>query len=739
MAERSNGRRISFGEDVLEYDDRGEGDPILLLHAGAFSDWFAPVAAAEELKGFRIILPRRAGYVEGVVPSGHLSLADHARHSASLLDGIGVHRVHMCGHSSSALIGLQLALDRPDLVHSLVLLEPAPGGGLNGPAHAAVVGEKIGAAMAAYGAGDTATGFERFMSAVGGPHHREVIEKALGPEGYENAVRQSAFFPDEARAVWEWRFDAADAERIQAPLLVVEGERTAHLSAVPPESVSLLAAMVPSAETTVLPGASHLMPLEDPGGVARLIADFARRHPIKSSAVRLLGIALTALVALVAPVQAQEYLAITATTIIDGGTGRAMPGMTIVIEGERIVAVGATDSVQVPPTATVIDGSGKWVVPGYIDVHTHAGPLLPLQRLLALGITTIHTMPGTAAPADTFRAREAWSHRAESSAPRLHITFPMFTAVFPADRFTRSTNFVKPQSVAEVEQRLPVLRSEGYAGIKVVLDDGRPWMGSDSATSRLPPEIFRSLVEQARLQEMRSYVHVTQLADAEDAIAAGANVFMHGIMDAVLPDALLHRMRERGVVWAPAIRIIAAGADFPAYARRVLADSLLRTHLTDAERTRYADAARQTEPAANALFPKLPRNGAAYVRTLNENTRLVRAHGVSVAVGSDSGDGIGTHIEMVLLQEAGMSPAEVLIAATYGGAVAMALDESRGTIEPGKLADLVVLTRDPLDDIRHARAISAVIKGGRVAWRREGTVGAARPRSSERVWRRPCR
>jgi dihydroorotase-like cyclic amidohydrolase len=93
------------------------------------------------------------------------------------------------------------------------------------------------------------------------------------------------------------------------------------------------------------------------------------------------------------------------------------------------------------------------VVPGYIDVHTHTGPLPPLQRLLALGITTIHTMPGTAAPADTFRAREAWSHLAETLAPRLQITFPMFTAAFPADRFTRSTNFVKPQSVAEVEQR----------------------------------------------------------------------------------------------------------------------------------------------------------------------------------------------------------------------------------------------------------------------------------------------
>jgi pimeloyl-ACP methyl ester carboxylesterase len=280
MMEVSGARFVRCGDDVIAYEDRGDGEPVLLVHAGVFSDWFAPVAAAPELAGFRILVARRAGYVEGSSPSGHLSIADHARHCAALLDETGVSRVHLCGHSSSALIGLQLALDRPDLVHTLVLLEPAPGGGLNGPAHAAILGEAIGASMAAYGAGDTATGFARFMTAVGGLRYREVIEQALGREGHERAVRQSAYFPDEARAVWEWRFEASDAARIEAPVLLVEGERTAELAAVPPESVSLLAAMVPHAETVVLPGASHLMPLEDPAGVARLVADFARKHPI---------------------------------------------------------------------------------------------------------------------------------------------------------------------------------------------------------------------------------------------------------------------------------------------------------------------------------------------------------------------------------------------------------------------------------------------------------------------------
>jgi pimeloyl-ACP methyl ester carboxylesterase len=284
MVERLSWRRVRCGGAVLEYAERGEGEPIVLLHAGIFSDWFLPVAAREEFAGFRVIVPRRAGYVEGSAPSAHLSLADHARHCAALLVEIGVARAHFCGHSSSALIGLQLALDRPELVRTLVLLEPAPGGSLNGPTHAAVAGEVIGAAMAAYGAGDTATGFERFMTAVGGPHYREVLERGLGREGHERAMRQSAFFPDEARAVWEWRFEASDAERIDTPMLLVQGERTAALSAVPPESVALLAAMVPHAEVADLAGASHLMPLEDPIGVARLIADFARRHPIASNA-----------------------------------------------------------------------------------------------------------------------------------------------------------------------------------------------------------------------------------------------------------------------------------------------------------------------------------------------------------------------------------------------------------------------------------------------------------------------
>jgi pimeloyl-ACP methyl ester carboxylesterase len=273
-------QRLRVADDWIEYEDVGAGEPIVLLHAGVFSDWFLPVAAAPELDGFRIIRVRRAGYIPGVATSGHLTIADHARHCGLLLDALGIAPAHVCGHSSSALIGLQLALDQPELVQSLVLLDPAPCGDLLGPINAPVVGEVLGPALGAYASGDPATGFDRFMTAVCGSHYHAVMERLLGTDGYERAVRESAYFPDEAIAANEWRFGAAEAARIDAPMLLVDGELTDRVAAVKPESVSRLAAMVSHATVAVLVGASHLMPLEDPHGVAGLIAAFARAHPV---------------------------------------------------------------------------------------------------------------------------------------------------------------------------------------------------------------------------------------------------------------------------------------------------------------------------------------------------------------------------------------------------------------------------------------------------------------------------
>jgi imidazolonepropionase-like amidohydrolase len=98
--------------------------------------------------------------------------------------------------------------------------------------------------------------------------------------------------------------------------------------------------------------------------------------------------------------------------------------------------------------------------------------------------------------------------------------------------------------------------------------------------------------------------------------------------------------------------------------------------------------------------------------TLQENTRQAQSFGIPIAVGSDGGPGVMTHIEMDLLAEAGLTTSEVLIAATYGGALALGMQDEIGTVEPGKLADIVLLRANPLADIRNARNVECTIKGG---------------------------
>jgi pimeloyl-ACP methyl ester carboxylesterase len=165
-------RRLALGDCDIGYYDAGQGETILLVHAGVFSDWFLPLSHQLPRDRFRVVRVRRSGYRGTAPPAGHVTLADHARHAACLLDELGIGAAHWVGHSSSCLIGLQLAQDRPDLVASLSLLEPAPGGDLHGPADERFVAATVRPAMGEFFAGDPGGAFDRFMTGIGGPATR---------------------------------------------------------------------------------------------------------------------------------------------------------------------------------------------------------------------------------------------------------------------------------------------------------------------------------------------------------------------------------------------------------------------------------------------------------------------------------------------------------------------------------------------------------------------------------------
>lgn len=258
----------------LEYTDHGSGEPIVLIHAGLCASWFEPLLEEPALESHRLVLYHRAGYAGSSHPWGEVSIADHARHCRGLLDHLGIERAHLVGHSSSADMALQLALDAPERVASLTLMEPAL---MPVPSRAAWGKSVALPAIEAYRAGDRPAAVDLWMRGVAGDGWREAMERVL-PGSFEQAVADApTFFEQELPAVQSWAFGAEDAGRVRQPALAVMGARSPEVSPVWEERQALLMQWLPHVESFVLDGATHLLHVQNPGGMAEALAAFVSK------------------------------------------------------------------------------------------------------------------------------------------------------------------------------------------------------------------------------------------------------------------------------------------------------------------------------------------------------------------------------------------------------------------------------------------------------------------------------
>jgi pimeloyl-ACP methyl ester carboxylesterase len=270
--------RWQIGAAELAYTDSGgDGEPLLLIHAGGFADWFTPLAATPTLGRYRVIRLIRAGYTGTPAPAG-LSVTDHAGHAAALLHRLNAAPAHVIAHSSGTTIALQLAIHHPALVRTLCLCEPPLVDTLAAPADHellhATLGPALGAAMAATARGDLPAAFDTFMTAVCGPDYRHVMTDTLGADLVDDAENRCGyFFTDEIPAVNAWTLDPAVTAHLRPPVLLIQG------SASPPpvhRLITRLAGMIPDATIATIDQANHLLPLTAPTELARLLTDFCR-------------------------------------------------------------------------------------------------------------------------------------------------------------------------------------------------------------------------------------------------------------------------------------------------------------------------------------------------------------------------------------------------------------------------------------------------------------------------------
>lgn len=419
-------------------------------------------------------------------------------------------------------------------------------------------------------------------------------------------------------------------------------------------------------------------------------------------------------------------------TVIDG-TGRGpRPNAVVLVAGERIAAVGSRDEVAIPKEARVIDAGGKWIIPGLIDAHVHffqSGGLytrpdvidlrefrpynkeidwikarLPntLARYLASGVTSVVDMGG---PFWNFEVRE--HARRQTVAPRVVVAGPLISTYLPPELEIEDPPILKVDSpdAARAMVRRELVYKPDLIKIWFIPLPGQ--------SLEAQAAMVQAAIAESHAAGLRVAVHATQLEVARAAVRAGADILAHSVDDRRVDEAFIRLLKDREVVYVTTL-VVKEGY------QEVLGQ---KVELTDIER-------RLGDPEVIATFDDLRElpvwKGPLWARwswrwpsrkVMLWNLERLQKSGITIAAGTDAGN-IGTlhgpalHREFELMAEAGLSPQEILAAATRGGARVLGREAALGTVETGKLADLVLLEADPLADINNVRRIYRVVKGG---------------------------
>jgi len=424
---------------------------------------------------------------------------------------------------------------------------------------------------------------------------------------------------------------------------------------------------------------------------------------------------------MVSPVAMADVVVLKGATIIDG-TGRApQQNGVLVLDGERILAVGAPAKVKVPRRARVLDLTGRTIMPGIINAHGHVGlvaggqnradaytrenvqaQLLQYERY---GVTSVLTLG-----LNRDLVYELRDEQRRGAVPG--------ASLFTAGRGIGAPDGAPPVPVAPDQVYRPTTPTEAVAAMQETAahkpDFVKIWV--DDVFGKFPkmePAVFKAVIEAAHAAGIKVASHVFYLADAKAVIENGVDALAHSVRDQPVDDELVAMMKKRGTFYVATLNVDAsffALADDPA----LLDDPFLTSALAPESVQQFRSPEYRAKVAGD---PNVPKARAALANGMR-NLKTLHDAGVHLAFGTDSGanpariPGWAEHRELELMVRAGLSPMDALVAATRGSASMLGASD-RGTLQNGKRADFIVLQANPLEDIRNTRKLVSVWHAGR--------------------------
>jgi imidazolonepropionase-like amidohydrolase len=370
--------------------------------------------------------------------------------------------------------------------------------------------------------------------------------------------------------------------------------------------------------------------------------------------------------------------------VIVGDGSAPIDNGAFVVEGARITQVGRAGQIKAPAGAARVSLAGKTVMPAIIDTHTHMGETREavvdlLQRKAYFGVGAVMSL-GTDPGDFAFKLRD---ERVPNGA-RLLTAGRGITMPEPG----RSDVPYWVTSEAEARKAVQELAAQKVDIVKIWVDD------RNGKYKKLTPELYGAVIDEAHKHGLRVTVHVYYLDDAKGLLKAGVDAFAHGVRDKDVDDEFMAMLKAR-----PNFFLVPNLPD-----RGVASDvSWLADHVSPAELTKLQAGAAKERPAAQQAFGIQARSLAR-----------MSAAGVKIALGTDGGVPWSHHLEMEDMVATGMTPQQVIVAATSNAAEFLRLKD-HGTIASGKSADFLVLDANPLDNITNTRKIADVyLRGNRL-------------------------